>query len=398
MAKSKVSSKKITKLAKAGRLGSVLKNIKSPTYHVGFSTVDIWADTGNYAINRIMSGDFSKGLLFGRNYMFYGESGSGKSYKAAEVCAHAQKDLNAAVVWMDIEKATDPDFLTQVGVDVNHPDFHFVQGGQLKDVYDLINGVCDDYREQIKESIELKPVVIMIDSWSALMTSGQVKQIGKNELIGDQGQLAKQTGEVVKRATHMCANLPILILGVGHVYDSQEMHGPKHKTTGGHKLRYMASGCLILTKKYITAKDLQDDEMKKMFEGLEAGMPATFKKGIKSDAVGQLVEVQVDKSRTYKPGACIKLEVIFDGPNDPYTGLWELMFKEGAMKKSGGAYYQYGPEDSPTSFMRRDFKNHVEAIMKWADEYKKLKYEDKGNDGNEEGLEEDASGPSGETA
>jgi RecA/RadA recombinase len=394
----KKSTAKTAKLAATGRLGSVLKNIKSPTYHIGFSTIDTWADTGNYAINRIMSGSFDKGLLFGRNYMLYGESGSGKSYKAAELCGLAQKQLQAAIVWMDIEKATDPDFLVKAGIDVEDPGFHFVQGGQLKDVYDVISGVCDDYRNQMAEGIELKPLIIMVDSWSALMTSGQVTQIKKKELTGDQGQLAKQTGEVVKRATHVCANLPILIIGVGHVYDSQEMYGPKHKTTGGHKLRYMASGCLILTKKYITTEDLQDPELKEMFQGLEAGQPATFMKDKRADAVGQIINVQVDKSRTYKPGASIKVEAVFDGPNDPYSGLMELMFKEGAFKKVGGAYYEYGSPKDPTKIYKKNFKEHAHKIMEWADEYKKIKYEVNDSGGNEEGLAEDGGEPSSKSA
>jgi hypothetical protein len=160
----------------------------------------------------------------------------------------------------------------------------------------------------------------------------------------------------------------------------------------------MASGCLILTKKYITTEDLQDPELKMMFQGLEAGQPATFMKDKKADAVGQIINVQVDKSRTYKPGASIKVEAVFDGPNDPYSGLMELMFKEGAFKKVGGAYYEYGPPENPVKIYKKDFKEHADNIMKWADEYKKIKYEVNDSDGNEEGLAEDGGEPSSKSA
>ena len=58
---------------------STLEKIDSPTFNVGFSEIDLWVDMGNFALNRIMGGQFNRGLLFGRNYVFYGESGSGKS-------------------------------------------------------------------------------------------------------------------------------------------------------------------------------------------------------------------------------------------------------------------------------------------------------------------------------
>ena len=138
--------------------------------------------------------------------------------------------------------------------------------------------------------------------------------------------------------------------------------------------------------------------MKEMFQGLEAGQPATFMKDKKADAVGQIINVQVDKSRTYKPGSSIKVEAVFDGPNDPYSGLMELMFKEGAFKKAGGAYYEYGSLEGPVKIYKKDFKEHAHKIMEWADEYKKIKYEVNDSGGNEEGLAEDGEEPSGEAA
>ena len=101
--------------------------VKSPTIKVGFSSIDKWVNMGNFAMNRIMSGKFREGLLFGRQYVYYGESGSGKSLQSAYAAANAQKDHDAFVLWVDVEKATDDkagqDWLVRAGVDLDGENF-----------------------------------------------------------------------------------------------------------------------------------------------------------------------------------------------------------------------------------------------------------------------------------
>ena len=110
--------------------------------------------------------------------------------------------------------------------------------------------MCKMYREAYldeKDDFD-KPMVIIVDSWSAAMTEKQWNEAQSGSIVGDMGQKAKQTGDVVQAITQLCSHVPVLVIGVGHVMDNQEMYGPKHKTTGGHKMFYMASGCLMLTK------------------------------------------------------------------------------------------------------------------------------------------------------
>ena len=109
----------------------------SPTINVGFSSIDKWVDMGNYAMNRIMSGKFKEGLLFGRQYVYYGESGSGKSLQAAYACANAQKEHGAFVLWIDVEKATDDvsgqKWLERAGVDLDEECFQYITAATLSD-------------------------------------------------------------------------------------------------------------------------------------------------------------------------------------------------------------------------------------------------------------------------
>lgn len=66
-----MSNKKIEKVF------SALKKYKD--IRVGFADVDLWADTGVFALNRKLSNTYQKGFLYGRTVGVYGEPGSGKA-------------------------------------------------------------------------------------------------------------------------------------------------------------------------------------------------------------------------------------------------------------------------------------------------------------------------------
>jgi RecA/RadA recombinase len=352
-----------------------LATIKSPTINVGFSDIDEWVDMGNFAMNRIMSGKFDVGLLFGRNYVYYGESGSGKSLQAAYAVANAQKNNNAAVLWIDMEKATDGEagkrWLARAGVDVESEDFRFTTGALLSDAKKLISEECQVFRDAyMDEKDEFnQPLVIVVDSWSAAMTQAQWDQALEGILKGDMGQKAKQTGDVVQATTHLCSHIPVLVIGVGHIMDNQDMYGPRHKTTGGHKMFYMASGCMMLTKAELKTDDknreIEDKEAAAYYEALKKGMTAKHAK--KKQIVGHVCVIDNLKSRASKPGQRIEVQVPFNTGMDPYSGLFDLLIFEGAVTVPSSGWYQFGGEDGP-KFRKGDFREHADAAMKWADE------------------------------
>ena len=352
------------------------KAFKSPTIKIGFSNIDTWVDMGNFAMNRIMSGKFKEGLLFGRNYVYYGESGSGKSLQAAYACANAQRDHGAFVLWIDVEKATDDQagrkWLGRVGVDISDDNFEYAAAATLGDVKKIISDMCQIYRDAYTDDNDSfkQPMVIVVDSWSATMTESQWKQALEGEVKGDQGQKAKQTGDVVQATTHLASHLPVLVIGIGHIMDSQEEYGPRHKTTGGHKMFYMASGCMMFTKKELKTDDkntkIEDDEVRKYYEDMKKGMPATMTK--RKQVIGHVCVVDNLKSRASKPFQRIEIQVPFNTGMDPYSGLMDLLIYEGAITVSSASWYQFGPADNPTKFQRSGFRKVADDAMAWADQ------------------------------
>lgn len=349
------------------RVSSVLTAKESELFNVGFVKEDDsqWSSFGNYALNRMMSGRFDRGLMFGKNYVFYGESGSGKSLQIAYMCGLAQKELNAYIMWIDAERASTEEWFKKVGVDTSEDAMSIVSTPSLLETKSKITELIRMYRESINAGeTDLPPLIVAVDSWSVLLTENQMDQAQKGDLKGDQGQKAKQLGDTIVQLNHMVGNLPILILGVLHVYDDQDMYSTrKHRTTGGNKALYMASGALLLTKKELKADEVEDAAEKARLADLEEGMHSDQKK--KKRFAGILCRAENLKSRVSKPFQKVEVQIPYNTGIDPYSGLFGLMQEEGLVKMSGKGWYAYtDKKGEEVKFQKSSFREHAEAIMK----------------------------------
>ncbi len=375
MAKSKVIKSSFGSKFASG-LDKAFKTIKSPTFAVGFSNVNIWANLGNYALNRIMSGRFDRGLLFGRKYIFYGESGSGKSYLAATTCASSQKELGAHIVWIDVEKANDQDagkeWLKNAGIDIEHEGFHYIRAGTTLDARKILAEICEGYRTAQEEGEEVPPMVIVVDSWAMMNTPNQMEAAEKGEQKFDRGLRIQMIGQIIIDCVHMTSGLPILTIGVQHIMDSQEEYGPKHKTTGGNKMLYAASGCLLLTKARLGNHDSENEEVKSFYKNRVEKMAAHLKDKFKANssgkggkAIGITCVVENIKSRASKPYEKIEIQIPYLTGIDPYSGLFDVQMAEGVITVPSNGRYQYTNDKGEViTFYKKDYRDHADEIMK----------------------------------
>jgi len=327
-------------------------------------------------LNRIMSGRFDRGLLFGRKYIFYGDSGSGKSYLAATVAGRCQKAHGAHVVWVDVEKANDQDagkeWLTNAGVDINDEGFHYVRAGTTQDARSILSDICQEYRSAQEEGQEYPPMVLVVDSWAMMNTPNQMEAAEKGEQKFDRGLRIQMIGQIIIDCVHMTSGLPILTIGVQHIMDSQEEYGPKHKTTGGHKMLYAASGCLLLTKAKLGNNDSEDQEVVTHYKNLSEKMTADLKKkyaknssGGGGKAIGITCIAENIKSRASKPYEKINIQIPYLTGIDPYSGLFDVMMSEGALTTESAGWYQYTNLDKKVvKFRKAEYRDHVDSIMK----------------------------------
>ena len=361
----------------SSRIGNTLGTINTPTFRTGFSNVDLWVTSSNYAMNRLWSGDFNKALLFGRNYIYYGESGSGKSLFAAIIAGNAQKEHDAFVVWVDVEHASDDEagrkWLERAGVNLDEEQFMYTSASTLEEIKTIIAKISVDYQAQTKAGeTDLPPVVFVVDSWAAALTSSQWEKTGGKDagkVVGDMGQRAKQLGDVVNSVTHLCAGLPIMVLGIQHIMDNQDGYGRKHKTTGGNKLLYYASGCILLTKKELKLEDVDDKDIKDSYAELDKGMLADVKKAAGGDRrfIGITSTAEIIKSRVSKPFSKIDIQIPYSTGVDPYSGLFALLMQEGIIYKGSPGWFEYTTSEGVQKFRKADFIKHADVLMQLAD-------------------------------
>lgn len=343
------------------KLNRALSTIKSPTFNMGFARNDLFVSTGNFALNWRLSGRFDRGYCFGRSVIVGGEPGSGKSLHTAYTCAQAQKQLGAHIIWMDVEKASSEEWLAACGLDMEN--VTYMRAGTVTDAKEMLALLCAQAREAEKEFAEggdePQPVVIVIDSYSAFMTESEYEKAVKGENVGDMGQLAQQIGRLVKQATHLTDGLPVLVIGMVHIYYNQDGFGEKEKLTGGIKTLYMASYSIKMNKYKLTAEDMKEKGSKEELRQV---------RGIKS-----VVEIQ--KSRFSKPFEKITIEVPYATGMDSYSGLFDIMKTLGIIytptnpetgKQSVGWWTYKGADGNPVkNFRESEFVSagHADLCM-----------------------------------
>ncbi len=356
---------------------------KDTSFRVGFSKLNLGISLTNFALNRIMTGRWDMGFRFGRSYAVYGESGSGKSLIASLAIAQAQREHDAMGVWIDTEHATDDEsgkkWFKDAGVDQSDDNFMYLNAKTLSDVKKIISETCVNYRNDYEEDPEAqRPLIIIVDSWNMGLTDAKYKQMVEGKLVGDMGQQAKQIGDVITASTHLVEGMPVMIVGILHVYDSQELYGRKHKTTGGNKVVFTASGALLLTKKELREEDVDDKRISAHYDERRKGMDAETKKmkTEKSNIVGIQCVVENLKSRAAKPFEKIPMNIIYPIGIDPYSGLWEQLMFEGVFEKGKPGWYVYKDNGQEVKFQKAQFRKHADRLMEVAnthDQYAKLR-------------------------
>jgi RecA/RadA recombinase len=362
------------------RLETTFKTMPSETLRVGFSDIDKWVGMGNFAMNRMNSGRFDVAWMYGRNYILYGESGSGKSLMAALIAAEAQRKDGALVVWVDVEKATDDEagkrWLARTGMDMDN--LVYVSAAGLEEIKRLIAELAGELRDnfRVEGGDPVQPVVLVIDSWAAALPKTALERVKSGELVGDQGQKAKQTGDVILSTTHLSSGVPLLVIGIQHIMDNQEGFGRKHKTTGGNKMLYFASGCMLYTKQELRMEDVENPEhlaeLKKVTENWSANLKKEI--GIKhkdGEVVGITIVVENLKNRVSKPFTKIEVQVPYKFGVDPYGGLFELLMMEQAIFLVSAGRYGYTDPDVEAdkdgkrvvTFYKKEFLKHADRIM-----------------------------------
>lgn len=284
------------------KIESVTTNFGPPSH---------WYTTGNYALNKILSGSFLKGIPQNRITVLSGPSGSGKSFLLCNALKSAQ-DANAFVLILDSETALDKKFMGAIGVKTDEEHLQYAGVSLFSDVTKVVSEFITEYEKAYGRDDMSKPkVVIALDSLDMLLTESENNNFEGGVQKGDQGQRSKQAKHMLRTIVNRISRIPATFLMTHQVYPNTDLMNGQGLWIVNNAVRYSASQIALITRS-------------KLKEG--------------SEVIGINMKVEAYKSRFAKLGSKVEIEVPYTSGMNPFSGLVEILEEKGVLRKEGRSY------------------------------------------------------------
>ena len=281
---------------------------------IGFNDPTDWISTGNYALNYLISGDFTRGVPLGKVTVFAGESGAGKSYICSGNIIKNAQEQGIYVVLIDSENALDEKWLHDLGVDTSDTKLLKLSMAMIDDVAKTISTFMSDYKAL--PDGERPKVLFVIDSLGMLLTPTDVNQFDAGDMKGDMGRKPKALTALVRNCVNMFGSYNVGLVCTNHTYASQDMFDPDDKISGGQGFVYASS--IVVAMKKLKLKE--DEDGNKI-----------------TDVMGIRAACKVMKTRYAKPFEGVQVIIPYETGMSPYSGLTDLIEKKAMLKKEGNS-------------------------------------------------------------
>ena len=307
-----------------------------PGMSVGFTDTIDWIDTGNYALNYLISGQFDRGIPLGRVTCFAGESGSGKSFICSGNLVKQAQQQGILPIVLDSENALDSDWLSALGVDVSEDKLMRFGVSMIDEVAKFVSEFMKGYKDQYSDMPyeERQKVLFVVDSLGMLLTPTDIDQFERGDMKGDMGRKPKALTALVRNAVNLIAGNPVGVVATNHTYASQDMFDPDDKISGGQGFIYASSIVVAMRK----LKLKEDEEGNKI-----------------SDVRGIRAACKVMKTRFSKPFESVQIKIPYESGMDPFSGLVELFEKSGLLVKDGNKLKYTQPDGTEIKEFRKNW-------------------------------------------
>ena len=323
---------------------SITKSV--PGVSAGFRDPDTWVSTGNYCLNRLISGNFQKGIPLGKVTVLAGESGAGKSFIAAgNIVRHAQEQ-GIFVILIDSENALDEKWLHALDVDTSEDKLLKLNVAMIDEVAKIISDFMKGYKEDYadKDDEERPKILFVLDSLGMMLTPTDVDQFNKGDMKGDMGRKPKALAALVRNSVNMFGDYNVGLVCTNHTYASQDMFDPDDKISGGQGFIY-ASSIVVAMKKLKLKED-------------ESGNKISEVRGIRAAC-------KVMKTRYAKPFEGVQVKIPYETGMDPYSGLVDFFESKGVLVKSGNKLaYTTSSGEIMSEFRKNWTGDKLDVIMK----------------------------------
>ncbi len=273
-----------------------------------------WFSTGNYVLNKLISGSFFRGTPQGRIICYTGPSGAGKSFLICNALREAQRK-GAYIVVLDSENALDDEFVSKIGVNVNDG-YTYYDVDTIPKTNQIASKIIQGYKKEYGSDPDAPPLVIAIDSLDMLMTETEVKHFDAGKSKGDQGQRNKQLKAMLRGFVQAVKHPNISMLVTSQVYRNQDVTNGEGVWVVSDATKFSLSQIVLLTKLKLRVGE------KKLVEGIR-------------------MKCEGYKTRFTKPFQSVTIEVPYNTGMDPYNGLQDVAVELGVLERKG-SWYHFG--------------------------------------------------------
>ena len=314
-------------MAKLGFLKDFNKSLaKMSSVTTTFSPPTHWYNVGNFAINRILSGSYRRGIPQGRISILAGPSGAGKSFLLCNIIREAQKD-GAYVLVVDSENALDQEFMSKLGIDTSEDALSYVGVTIMQDVTKVLSEFLGSYEKEYgRDNPDAPKILIVIDSLDMLLTESEDEKFERGDQKGDQGQRAKILKHLMRTLVVKTSRLNCTTVATHQVYPADPLLG-EGSWALNNGVRYCASQIALITKLRLKEE---------------------------TEIVGIRMRVETFKSRFAKLGSKVEVEVPYSKGMDPLSGVIDLLIADGVVTQ-GGAWYSCSLPNEELKFQRKNF-------------------------------------------
>lgn len=311
---------KIIKVKNMAKINKHLANLRKKTKSTSFGESQLvteWIDTGDYGLNRIISGDIHKGIPSGKIVLFGGESSSGKSLMVAKIAVNALKEGYTRVFYFDSEGGALSNFIESEGADPEKVERILV--GSIEEASVQILQVYEAIEAWQAEEPDAK-FLCVLDSLGALGSNKFITDaVDKSKQVSDMGLSAKLKNALMRALPVPCAKTNTSILIVNHIYDDPAaLHPTKIKQQGGGRgVQYMSHITVQCSKKLE-----KNDNAKSDGNAYEANLLKFF----------------TTKNREVRPFFTSSMLVDFSKGIHKWFSIWEPALLYGFIEQHGGWY------------------------------------------------------------
>lgn len=290
-----------------------------------------FVSTGNYALNKIISGDYTKGIPIGMITQFHGEASTAKTVFATHILKEAQVKGYYSIL-VDSENAYNSEFAQSLGIDPKKLIYSAPE--TLEDSFQVL----EDTILAIREIDPDTPIVAAYDSIAVSPSKAEyeAESYDGNNMQG--AVRAKSTGACLRKINPLLRKHKVALIIINQIRNKVGvMYGnPETMAAGGKSLEYY----LGVNLKCVSNKtsDLVKDDNK--------------------NVIGIVGRVRNTKNKCSIPFKECEFELIYNEGLNPYTGSLKLLEADGLVSRAGAWYSVVGTEKK---FQSKDFQGLLQA-------------------------------------